>query len=186
MAALLTDYHVHLRPDEEGTPFERHMTAANADRYRTVATERGIVELGVSEHVYRFTQALDVWQHELWVQTATDDLDKQVRRAVEQGARIACGGHRLQRPGFFYAPTVLLRAEGTAAWRHWSFGFEPAFRSHLMAHRRGIPVEIETWQDDSWAQGAAALVLATPFDDGVSGDQGRLIRERLVENAGRS
>ena len=54
--------------------------------------------------------------------------------------------------------------EGTAAWRHWSYGFEPAFRSHLLRHRRGIPVEVETWQDESWAQGAAALVLATPFD----------------------
>ncbi|WP_207484591.1 ROK family transcriptional regulator [Microbacterium sp. SD291] len=81
---------------------------------------------------------------------------------------------------------VIILGEGTAAWSHWSFGFEPAFRSHLVAHRRGIAVEIETWQDDSWAQGAAALVLATPFDDGVSGDQGRLIRERFVENAGRA
>lgn len=81
---------------------------------------------------------------------------------------------------------VVILGEGTAAWRHWSFGFEPAYRSRLMTHRRGIRVEIETWQDDSWAQGAAALVLATPFDsDGVAGDQGHLVRQRLVENAGR-
>ena len=72
---MLTDYHVHLRPDEPGTTFERYMTAANAERYRAVATERGIAELGVSEHVYRFTQALDVWRHELWVESAHDDLD---------------------------------------------------------------------------------------------------------------
>jgi histidinol-phosphatase (PHP family) len=72
---VLTDYHVHLRPDEPGTTFERYMTAANAERYRAVATERGIAELGVSEHVYRFTQALDVWRHELWVESAHDDLD---------------------------------------------------------------------------------------------------------------
>ena len=72
---MLTDYHVHLRPDEPGTTFERYMTAANAERYREVATERGIAELGVSEHVYRFTQALDVWRHELWVESAHDDLD---------------------------------------------------------------------------------------------------------------
>ncbi|SDZ30812.1 ROK family transcriptional regulator [Herbiconiux ginsengi] len=79
---------------------------------------------------------------------------------------------------------VVVLGEGTAAWRHWSFGFEPALRSHLMARRRGIPVEVETWQDDSWAQGAAALVLATPFDsEGVAGDQGRLVRERLVEQS---
>jgi histidinol-phosphatase (PHP family) len=73
---VLTDYHVHLRPDDiDETPAERYLTAANADRYRTVASERGIEELGVAEHVYRFTQALDVWQHELWRHSARDDLD---------------------------------------------------------------------------------------------------------------
>jgi histidinol-phosphatase (PHP family) len=73
---VLTDYHVHLRPDDiDETPAERYLTAGNADRYRTVASERGIEELGVAEHVYRFTQALDVWQHELWRHSARDDLD---------------------------------------------------------------------------------------------------------------
>jgi len=72
---VLTDYHVHLRPDDEGTAFERYMTAGNAERYRTVAGERGIAELGVSEHVYRFAAALDVWQHPLWRANAHDDID---------------------------------------------------------------------------------------------------------------
>jgi histidinol-phosphatase (PHP family) len=73
---VLTDYHVHLRPDDiDETPAERYLTAANAERYRTVASERGIEELGVAEHVYRFRQALDVWQHELWRHSARDDLD---------------------------------------------------------------------------------------------------------------
>jgi histidinol-phosphatase (PHP family) len=75
MRRVLTDYHVHLRPDEPGTTAERYLTADNAERYRLVAAERGIAELGVSEHVYRFTQALEVWQHPLWVETARDDLD---------------------------------------------------------------------------------------------------------------
>ena len=79
---------------------------------------------------------------------------------------------------------VILLGEGTAAWPHWAYGFEPAFRSALLPLRRGIGVVVETWQDESWAQGAAALVLATPFDsDGVAGDQGRLVRERLVEHS---
>src|SRR3954453_12991970 len=73
--AMLTDYQVHLRPDEPGTDAERHFTAENAERYRAVAQERGIAELGVSEHVYRFSQALDVWRHPLWLGTAVDDLD---------------------------------------------------------------------------------------------------------------
>ena len=72
---MLTDYHVHLRPDEDGTEAERYFTAENAERYRTVAQERGVAELGVAEHVYRFTAALDVWQHPFWRQHATDDLD---------------------------------------------------------------------------------------------------------------
>jgi histidinol-phosphatase (PHP family) len=72
---VLTDLHVHLRPDAPGTDAERFFTAANAESYRLVAGERGIVELGVSEHVYRFAQALDVWTHPLWRENATDDLD---------------------------------------------------------------------------------------------------------------
>lgn len=75
---MLTDLHVHLRPDEPGTTAERFFTAANAERYRTVASKRGIEELGVSEHVYRFAQALDVWQHPLWRANARDDLDAYV------------------------------------------------------------------------------------------------------------
>jgi histidinol-phosphatase (PHP family) len=72
---MLTDYHVHLRPDEDGARPDRYFTAANAERYRTVASERGIEELGVAEHVYRFAQALDVWAHPFWRRWAVDDLD---------------------------------------------------------------------------------------------------------------
>lgn len=71
---MLTDYHVHLRPDALQATAEQHFTAANADRYRESATEKGIAELGVSEHVYRFTEALSVWDHELWRDSAKDDL----------------------------------------------------------------------------------------------------------------
>jgi len=72
---MLTDYHLHLRPDEPGTDADQYFTPANAERYRVVAQERGIAELGCSEHIYRFAQALDVWQHPLWRESATDDLD---------------------------------------------------------------------------------------------------------------
>ncbi len=76
---------------------------------------------------------------------------------------------------------VLLLGEGMPAWPHWAFGFEPAFRAALMPAKRDLPVIIESWQDDRWAQGAAALVLATPFD--VAGDQGELVRRRLNASA---
>ena len=72
---MLTDYHLHLRPDAPGTDAAEYFTGANVDRYRAVAEERGVAELGCSEHVYRFAQALEVWQHPLWRASATDDLD---------------------------------------------------------------------------------------------------------------
>ena len=73
--AVLTDYHVHLRPDEPDTPPERYFTAENAERYLEAAREAEVAELGVSEHVYRFRQALEVWRHPFWVESALDDLD---------------------------------------------------------------------------------------------------------------
>ena len=73
---MLTDYHVHLRRDERENTAEEAFTSANAERYQEVASERGVGVLGVSEHVHRFRQALDVWQHPFWRQSATDDLDE--------------------------------------------------------------------------------------------------------------
>lgn len=73
---MLTDYHVHLRPDGEGTEFDKYMTAENADRYRASAEEAGVAELGASEHIYRFKQALAVWDHPYWLANAVDDIDR--------------------------------------------------------------------------------------------------------------
>jgi histidinol-phosphatase (PHP family) len=72
---VLTDYHVHLRPDARPSPASEYFTAANVENYRTVAEERGIAELGVAEHVHRFRQALDIWTHPFWRQSAEDDVD---------------------------------------------------------------------------------------------------------------
>jgi histidinol-phosphatase (PHP family) len=81
---MLTDYHLHLRPDElDATPAE-YFTQANVRRYRDAADERGISELGVSEHIYRFAQALDVWQHPLWREFAHDDIDEYCQFVREQ------------------------------------------------------------------------------------------------------
>ncbi|GBD12479.1 Succinate semialdehyde dehydrogenase [NAD(P)+] Sad [bacterium HR24] len=52
-----------------------------------------------------------------------DDLDRQVRRSLDMGARLLLGGHKLDGRGYFYAPTVL--AEVTPempAFREETFG----------------------------------------------------------------
>jgi len=85
----LTDYHTHLRPDALETPPERYFTQANVDRYLEAAAARGITELGFSEHVYRFREALDVWQHPFWRECARDSLDEYVEFvAGTEGVRL--------------------------------------------------------------------------------------------------
>jgi histidinol-phosphatase (PHP family) len=81
---MLTDYHLHLRTDAVDASAETHFTTGNAERYRDAATERGIAELGVSEHIYRFRQALSVWRHPFWEQYAHDDLDEYCRFVREE------------------------------------------------------------------------------------------------------
>jgi len=81
---VLTDYHLHLRADDPDATPANSFTPANAERYRAAAGERGIAELGVSEHIYRFTQALELWRHPLWQEFARDDIDQYCAFVREQ------------------------------------------------------------------------------------------------------
>ncbi len=81
---MLTDYHLHLRPDGHDASVADYHTPANVERYRAAAEERGIAELGVSEHVYRFAQALEVWRHPFWETYAHDDIDEYCAFVREQ------------------------------------------------------------------------------------------------------
>ncbi len=57
---MLTDYHLHLRPTTSTRPRAEHFTAANVERYRERgAASAGSPSSGVSEHIYRFEQALE-------------------------------------------------------------------------------------------------------------------------------
>jgi histidinol-phosphatase (PHP family) len=85
---MLTDYHLHLRPDEEDTPPERYFTAANVERYREAASGAGSAEFGVSEHVSRCRQALSLWRHPLWVEQARDDLGAYCEFTRRAGLRV--------------------------------------------------------------------------------------------------
>ncbi len=51
------------------------------------------------------------------------DLARQVDESVRRGAKLRCGGKRLDRPGFYYAPTVLSGVHrGMPAWDEETFG----------------------------------------------------------------
>ena len=75
-----------------------------------------------------------------------ETLHDQVKRTLAQGATLATGGHPLDGPGFFYAPTVLTHVEpGTVAFEEELFG----------------PVASVTLADD--ADHAVALANASAF-----------------------
>ena len=75
---MLTDYHTHLRPDDLDATADRFFTAAMVERYLQAASRAGIGEVGFSEHVHRFRQALGIWTHPFWQESAIDDLDRYV------------------------------------------------------------------------------------------------------------
>jgi len=94
-----------------------------------------------------------------------EDLDRQVRRSVEAGARLLTGGTRLDGPGNYYAPTVLADAPADA----------PASCEELFG-----PVAALFRVDG--VEEAIALANATEFGLGASvwtNDAGE--RERLIE-----
>jgi len=78
-------------------------------------------------------------------------------------------------------PEVLIVAgEGSASWRYWDRPFREALQGHLPAGWPELPVKASGWQDSSWAQGAAAIVLAAVFDpSSVAGRQRADVLARL-------
>lgn len=73
---MLTDYHVHLRPDDITAKPSAYFTTDNLERYARAAADAGVTDLGVAEHMYRFTEALNVWSHPFWREWALDDIDQ--------------------------------------------------------------------------------------------------------------
>jgi histidinol-phosphatase (PHP family) len=82
----LTDYHTHLRPDEPGSDSREYFTERNVARYVERAHDVGVTDLGFSEHVYRFREALEVWRHPFWIEQAVGSLDEYVEFLLEMRA----------------------------------------------------------------------------------------------------
>lgn len=145
---MLTDYHLHLRPDEPDTPPQRYFTAENVARYREAAAAAGVEELGVSEHVYRFRQALDLWRHPFWEEQARDDLDAYCE--FVRGAGLRLGVECDFVPG---------AEEKTAAL------LEPRRFDYVVGsvHFVGdVAVDHDGW--DAWEAGSAEQVWAAYFE----------------------
>jgi succinate-semialdehyde dehydrogenase/glutarate-semialdehyde dehydrogenase len=84
-----------------------------------------------------------------------EGLDQQVRRSVEMGARVLTGGHRLDRPGNYYAPTVLADVpRDSPAYREELFG--PVA---VLFRAGGIDEAIRLANDTEFGLGAAAWTV---------------------------
>jgi len=81
-----------------------------------------------------------------------DGVDEQVRKSVEAGAKLLTGGRRIDRPGFFYEPTVLAEIPvDSPAYREEIFGpVACCFR----VHDSGEAIRIAN--DSSFGLGATA------------------------------
>lgn len=75
---------------------------------------------------------------------------------------------------------VIIAGEGTASWRHWDASFRSTLARTLPLPMSATPVELEEWDESSWARGAGAIVLATPFErHGIAGRQRDEVMARL-------
>jgi len=129
-----------------------------------IAAKRFIVHSGIAEDFERrFVAAMqalrvgDPMEESTQVgPLATPDilesLDQQVRQTVEMGARLLTGGRKLDRPGNYYAPTVLADVRpGSPAYCEELFGPVAAlFRAD------GIDTAIRLANDTAFGLGASA------------------------------
>ena len=80
---MIVDYHMHLRNEAERIDH----TADAAERFVEVAQERGVDEIGFTEHVYYFTQTAAAWEVAYQVERCKYDLDAYCDAVVEAKER---------------------------------------------------------------------------------------------------
>ncbi len=78
---------------------------------------------------------------------------------------------------------VIIAGEGTSSWRHCDKTFQATLAKLLPPSMSTTAVEVDEWDESSWARGAGAIVLATPFDrHALAGAQRLQVLARLRGN----
>ena len=90
---MIVDYHMHLRRPVVGREEVDHTPAAVLP-YLETAAERGVDEIGFTEHVYYFRQSAEIWINEYEQQRCVHDLDLYVESVLDakrQGLPVKLG-----------------------------------------------------------------------------------------------
>jgi histidinol-phosphatase (PHP family) len=80
---VIVDYHMHLRDSQERIAH----TADAVEPYVETAAERGVDEIGFTEHVYYFRQTRPLWEVPYQTERCVYDLDAYVDAVVEAKRR---------------------------------------------------------------------------------------------------
>lgn len=87
---MIVDYHMHLRAPDESLDH----TVAGVERFVELAAERGIDEIGFTEHVYYFRQTRPLWTVPSHLKHCTHDIELYVEAVIEakrQGMPVKLG-----------------------------------------------------------------------------------------------
>jgi histidinol-phosphatase (PHP family) len=84
---VIVDYHMHLRRPGEGAAEEIDHTVEAVEPYVEKAAERGVDEIGFTEHVYYFRETRDLWTHPYYVERAVYEIDRYCDAVVEAKRR---------------------------------------------------------------------------------------------------
>jgi histidinol-phosphatase (PHP family) len=87
---VIVDYHMHLRDPEEKLDF----SVDGVERFVERAAERGVDDIGFTEHVYYFAQTRQLWDRPYQLERCVYDLDEYVDAVVQakrQGLPVKLG-----------------------------------------------------------------------------------------------
>jgi histidinol-phosphatase (PHP family) len=87
---VIVDYHLHLRDSDKRIDH----TVGAVERFAEAAAERGVDEIGFSEHVYYFEQTRQLWEQPYLSERCEHDLDRYVGAVMagkERGLPVKLG-----------------------------------------------------------------------------------------------
>jgi predicted NBD/HSP70 family sugar kinase len=157
----------HFPVDPEGTP----CACGNKGCLETIVGSDGLVRAAVTAGVLRDTQGVDR------LKELADRGDPAAAAIYAQAAGVLARSVAAL-VTVLDPEVVIVLGEGAAAWQHWDHAFREGLIGAIPSPMDETPIEVEPWDDTAWAQGAAAIVLATPFD--LSAPTGRQKQQVLA------